>query len=105
MTIKNLSDKEFKNFVEGSDVALVDFYADWCAPCHMVSPVIEELSKETESVEFGKIDVDQNKERAMEYGIMSIPTLLIFSRGKLVDRLTGVFPKETIKERLSKFMD
>ena len=105
-TIKNLSDKEFKDFIEKSNVALIDFYADWCAPCHVIKPVMEELSEELEGkAEFGKIDVDKNKERATEFGIMSIPTLLIFSKGKLVDRLTGAVPKEIIKERLGKFID
>lgn len=105
MTIKNLSDSDFKDFVKKSKLSLIDFYADWCAPCHMVSPAIEELSREMEGVEFGKIDIDQNKEIAMEYGIMSIPTLLIFNEGKLVDRLIGALPKERIKERLGKFLD
>ncbi|MCK4335852.1 MAG: thioredoxin [Candidatus Aenigmarchaeota archaeon] len=104
--IKNLSDKEFKDFIEKSNVALIDFYADWCAPCYVIKPVMEELSDELEGkAEFGKIDVDKNKERATEFGIMSIPTLLIFSKGKLVDRLTGAVPKEIIKERLGKFID
>lgn len=104
--IKNLSDKEFKDFIEKSNVALIDFYADWCAPCYVIKPVMEELSDELEGkAEFGKIDVDKDKERATEFGIMSIPTLLIFSKGKLVDRLTGAVPKEIIKERLGKFID
>ncbi len=105
MTIKNLSDSDFKDFINKSNLTLIDFYADWCAPCHMVSPSIEELSREMEGVEFGKINVDHEQENAAELGIMSIPTLLIFSKGKLVDRLTGAVPKETIKERLGKFID
>ncbi|UCC92022.1 MAG: thioredoxin [Candidatus Aenigmatarchaeota archaeon] len=104
-TIKNLSDEEFKDFVEKSELALIDFYADWCGPCKIMKPMIDELSKEIEGVEFGKINVDQNQENAVELGIMSIPTLLIFSKGKLVDRLTGAVPKETIRERLGKFID
>jgi thioredoxin 1 len=104
--VKVLNDSEFKDFVEKSNVALVDFYADWCAPCHIIKPVLEELSSELEGkAEFGKINVDQNKERAEEFGIMSIPTLLIFKKGKLVDRLTGALPKGVIKERLEKFTD
>ncbi len=103
--VKVLSDSEFKDFIEKNDLALIDFYADWCAPCHLIKPVIEELSKELEGVEFGKIDVDKNREKAKEFGIMSVPTLLIFKKGKLVDRLTGVVPKEMIKKRLEKFID
>ncbi len=101
-----LTDSDFANFVKNNDVVLVDFYADWCGPCHMIKPVIEELSREMEGkVKFGKVDVDRNKEKAIEYGIMSIPTLLIFKNGKLVDRLTGAMPKEAIKERIEKFLD
>ena len=104
--VKVLNDAEFKNFIEKSNVALIDFYADWCGPCQIIKPVVEELSEELDGkAEFGEIDVDKNKERATEFGIMSIPTLLIFSKGKLVDRLTGAVPKEIIKERLGKFID
>ncbi len=85
--VKNLSDSDFADFVKNNDVVLVGFYADWRAvPCQMIKPVIEELSREMEGkVKFGKVDVDRNKEKAMEYGIMSIPTLLIFKNRKLVD--------------------
>lgn len=104
--VKVLNDDEFKDFIEKSNVVLIDFYADWCGPCQIIKPVMKELSEELEGkAEFGKIDVDKNKERATEFGIMSIPTLLIFSKGKLVDRLTGAVPKEIIKERLGKFID
>ncbi len=104
--VKVLNDTEFKDFTEKNGVALIDFYADWCGPCKMIKPTIEELSQELEGkAAFGKINVDQNKERATEYGIMSIPTLLIFKEGKLMDRLQGALPKETIKERLGKFID
>ena len=104
--VRVLSDAEFSNFIEKNEVALIDFYADWCPPCHVIKPVIEELSQELEGkAEFGKINVDKNKEKAKEFGIMSIPTLLIFKKGKLVDRLTGALPKEAIKERLGKFID
>jgi thioredoxin 1 len=104
--VKKLSDEEFRDFVEKNDVTLIDFYADWCGPCQMIKPAIEDLSKDLEGrVAFGKMDVDKNKERASEFGIMSIPTMLIFNKGKLVDRLTGALHKEAIKERLDKFID
>ncbi len=106
MSVSFLTDSDFKDFVEKNEVVLVDFYADWCGPCQIVKPILEELSQELEGkAKFGKIDVDRNKERAMEYGIMSIPTLLIFKDGKLVDRLVGAMPKEMIKERLEKFFE
>lgn len=103
--VKSLKDSEFKDFVEKNDTVLADFYADWCGPCKMISPVLEDLADEFKGkIAFCKLNVDENKERAGEFGIMSIPTLLIFSKGNLVDRLTGALPKETIKERLEKFL-
>lgn len=104
--VKDVSDSGFRDFVEKSKLALIDFYADWCGPCQIIKPFIEDLSKDLEGrVAFGKMDVDKNKEIASEFGIMSIPTILIFNKGTLVDRLTGALPKEDIKERLDKFID
>lgn len=101
-TVKSISDGEFQEFLEKNEIVLADFYADWCGPCHMVSPLIEELAGEMEGVAFCKVDLDKNKDRARDFGIMSIPTLLIFRKGKLVDRITGAVPKDTIRERLEK---
>ncbi len=103
--VKNISDSEFKDFLEKNNLVLVDFFADWCGPCQMVSPVIEKLSEELESVSFAKMNVDQNSEIPGKFGIMSIPTLLVFKKGKLVDRITGAYPKQAIEERLRKFLD
>ena len=103
--VKDLSDEEFKDFLEKNDLVLVDFFADWCGPCQMVSPVIEKLSEEMENVKFAKINVDENRETPGKFGVMSIPTLLVFKEGKLVDRLTGAFPKQAIEERLKKFLE
>ena len=101
-----LDDSGFGDFVGNNKVAVIDFYADWCGPCHAIKPVLEELSRELDGkAKFGKIDVDRNKENAGKFGVMSIPTLLIFSGGRLVDRLTGALPKETIKERIQKFVE
>lgn len=81
----------------------VDFYADWCGPCVVMKPVIEELEKDLAGdVEIKKIDVDQNQEEASKYGVMSIPTYLILKDGKEVDRFVGVTSKEVIKHKLSK---
>jgi thioredoxin 1 len=104
-SVKDLSDSEFRDFIEKGDVVLVDFYADWCGPCQMVSPVIDRLSEKMGNVAFAKMDVDQNRETPGRFGIMSIPTLLVFKEGKLVDRLTGAFPKQAIEERIRKFLD
>ncbi|HUU65524.1 MAG TPA: thioredoxin [Dehalococcoidales bacterium] len=80
---------------------LVDFWAAWCAPCRMVAPVVEELAKEYESkVSFVKLDVDQNPRTASQYGIMSIPTLLIFKNGAPVSNIVGFRPKADLKRSL-----
>jgi thioredoxin 1 len=103
--VKDLNDSEFRDFLEKNDLVMIDFFAEWCAPCHMVSPAIERLSEELEKVKFARMDVDNNRETPVKFGIMSIPTLLLFKEGRLVDRLTGAFPKQTIEERLRKFLD
>lgn len=75
---------------------LVDFFAVWCAPCKMVSPLIEEIAAERDDIKTGKVDVDQNMALAQQYQVMSIPTLILFKDGKPVNRIVGAVPKEEI---------
>ena len=79
---------------------LVDFWAPWCGPCRMIAPTIDELSKEAEGFKVCKINVDDNQELAVEYGVMSIPTLMVFKNGSVVNQSAGVKKKDAILEML-----
>lgn len=96
------SDDSFENDVLNADnPVLVDFWAEWCGPCRMVGPVVEELAGEYEGkFKIGKVDVDNNPEVSTEYGIRSIPAMLIFKDGEVVDQIVGAVPKAQLKKKL-----
>lgn len=94
---KDNFDKEVK---EAKIPVLIDFWASWCGPCQMQGPVLDEIADEYDSVKIGKINVDEEQMLAMEYGIASIPTLMIFKDGKKVDTLVGLRSKEEILQSL-----
>ena len=97
-----VTDVNFKDEVLNSDKpVLVDFWAEWCGPCKMIAPTVAELAKEYEGrFKIAKLDVDANYQTAGEYGVRSIPTLLIFKSGKVVDQIVGAVPKQRLKEKL-----
>jgi len=97
-----ITDASFKEIINSDKPVLVDFWATWCGPCRMLAPIIEDLSHDFEGkAVVGKVDVDNNQQISMEYGIRNIPTVLIFKNGEVVDKIVGVSPKEVIAEKLS----
>ena len=97
----DLTDSDFSAEVAKYPLMLVDFWAPWCMPCRMVSPTVDELAKEYEGkVAFGRVNVDDNPETANRFGIQSIPTLMLFRRGRSVDQLIGAYPKNAIDSRI-----
>jgi thioredoxin 1 len=102
-----ITDTNFQNEVLKSDKpVLLDFWAEWCGPCKMIAPVMEELANEYDGkLKVGKVDVDANQQTSMQYGVRSIPTLLIFKGGKVVDQLVGAVPKRILAEKITKHLN
>lgn len=97
MEVIKLTKDNFEEEVKKSDKpVLVDFYADWCGPCQMQGPIVEKLAKENDSFKVGKVNVDEQQELAMEYGVMSIPTLMVVKNGEITYKETGVLQENAI---------
>ncbi|GMO15567.1 MAG: thioredoxin [Mycoplasmoidaceae bacterium] len=94
--------KEFDKLIQSNKVVVLDFFASWCGPCQMLSPIIDELKKEMKTIVFLKSNIDEDLELASKFKITSIPTIMLFKNGKLVNSFKGFKPKEFIKTWITK---
>jgi len=98
MAIIHANDETFKNEINTPNPVLVDFYADWCGPCRRLSPILEELSKDIKIV---KVDVDKAEETSKEFGIMTIPTVMVFKDGEIISQKVGLLSKDELLEMMN----
>jgi len=99
-----ITDETFNAAVEGNDLILVDFWAEWCGPCKMVSPVLDDISKTT-GLLVGKLNVDENPEKSQEYSVQSIPTMVLFKNGKPVHTVQGAMPKHKLMKEFEEWLN
>ena len=103
--IDNLNDSTFDETIGSSDnPVLVDFWAEWCGPCKMIAPILEEIAGEQENLDIAKVNVDENPDIARRFEVMSIPTLIVFKDGEPAKRLVGAKPKGALLEEIGEFL-
>jgi thioredoxin 1 len=98
-----LTDKTFNQEVESNETILVDFWAEWCGPCKKVSPILDEISNDT-GLLVGKLNIDENPEKTLEYSVQSIPTMVLFRNGKPVHTVLGAMPKHKLLKELAEWL-
>lgn len=107
MSHLELTDQNFENqILKSPSLAVVDFWAEWCGPCKVLSPIVEEVARElpADKVKIGKLNVDENGDTATKFSVMSIPTLLFFKGGKIVDQVIGVISKSELLGKINKLL-
>jgi thioredoxin 1 len=104
--VSEVTTETFKDFLKTGEIVMIDIHAQWCAPCKVLSPIIDtiaaEFTNEGIDIKIGKMDVDENRDIAIEYGVTSIPTILVFKNGNLIDRNTGMIQKKALRLLLEK---
>lgn len=98
------SDTSFEEIIGAEKPVLVDFWAEWCGPCRMVGPILEEMAAEQDAISIAKLNVDENPQSAMQYDVMSIPTLILFQEGVEKKRLVGARSKAALQDELAEFL-
>ena len=101
MSAKRLNNDNFIEVRNNEGISLLDFYADWCGPCRMVLPIVEEIASERDDILVGKINVDENPDLAREFQIYSIPTLVVMKNGRVINRVSGAKSKDKILEMVA----
>ncbi len=100
-----VTDATFAEVIQDHPLVVVDCWAPWCGPCYMVAPIVEEMARDYAGrILFGKLNVDENRRVAMRYQIMSIPTLLVFKNGKLVDHVIGAMPRQMLEPKITRYL-
>lgn len=100
-----MNEKNFHEIIRDNPLVIVDFWAPWCGPCRMVSPMVESLARDyAGKIVFGKLNVDENRGISLMYNIMSIPTFLVFNDGKIIDRITGLISREALEQKIRSYL-
>jgi thioredoxin 1 len=100
-----VTDATFAETIQSHPLVVVDCWASWCAPCRMVAPILDELAKDyAGKILFGKLNVDENRKISMQYAVMSIPTLLVFKSGRLVDQIVGAMPRNMLEPKITRYL-
>lgn len=102
--IIKLNDGTFNDAISGDKPVLVDFWAEWCGPCRMIAPVLEEISKETDAITIAKLNIDENPNPPSQHDVMSIPTLILFQDGVEKKRIVGAAPKHRLLQELAEYI-
>ena len=102
----DVTDATFMSYIQNHTLTVIDCWAPWCSPCRIISPILEEMARDyAGKIFFGKLNVDENRQVATQYQTMSIPTILVFKNGKLVDRIVGAMPRRLMEPRITRHLD